>query len=130
MAIQPQTTGVAHLALRVTDLGRSLDFYARVLGFPVAFEIEGLVGVMAGPTLLALRGPVEQTSPDDAFSPFRVGLDHVALGCDDPGELARVAQALSEAAVENTGVKHDALTGKDYVAFKDPDRISWELYLN
>jgi uncharacterized glyoxalase superfamily protein PhnB len=52
-------------------------------------------------------------------------LDHIALACDDETELERVAAALTEAGVENTGVKLDETLGKRYVAFKDPDRIAW-----
>jgi hypothetical protein len=37
--------------------------------------------------------------------------------------------ALSEAGIENTGVKLDDALGKQYVAFKDPDRIAWEFYM-
>ncbi len=44
-------------------------------------------------------------------------------------ELERAAKALTEAGIENTGVKNDKLPGKRYVAFKDPDRISRELYM-
>lgn len=58
------------------------------------------------------------------YNPFRVGLDHIALACDDEAELERVAKALTEAGVENTGVKSYATLDKRYVAFKDPDRIS------
>ncbi|HSE66162.1 MAG TPA: hypothetical protein VLB12_04195 [Gemmatimonadales bacterium] len=39
-----------------------------------------------------------------------------------------MAKAHSEAGVENTGVKLDAVLGKRYVVFKDPHRISWEFY--
>ena len=63
------------------------------------------------------------------FDPFRVGLDHVALACQDKAELKRVAKALSEAGVENTGVQLDETLGKCYGAFKDPDRIAWEFYM-
>jgi uncharacterized glyoxalase superfamily protein PhnB len=56
-------------------------------------------------------------------------LDHLALGCTDEAELHRVANALKSAGVENTGVKMDQTLGKYYVAFKDPDRISWEFYM-
>jgi glyoxylase I family protein len=51
------------------------------------------------------------------------------LSCDDEAEIERVAKALTEAGIENTGVKTDPTLGKKYVAFKDPDRISWELYM-
>ena len=44
-------------------------------------------------------------------------------------ELKRVADALSAAGIENTGAKHDETLDKDYVAFKDPDRIAWEFYM-
>jgi uncharacterized glyoxalase superfamily protein PhnB len=45
-------------------------------------------------------------------------------------ELKRVADALSAAGIENTGAKRDETLGKDYVAFKDPDRIAWEFYMS
>ena len=75
------------------------------------------------------RGPDAKTPPADVFNPFRVGLDHVALGCTDESELQRVASALAKTGVENTGVKLDETLGKRYVAFKDPDRIAWEFYM-
>ena len=43
-------------------------------------------------------------------------------------ELERVAAALEEHGIENTGIKHDPIPDKDYVALKDPDRIAWEFY--
>lgn len=63
------------------------------------------------------------------FNPFRAGLDHLALACADDGELRRVAQALAKAGVENTGVKLDPTLNRQYVAFKDPDRIAWKFYM-
>jgi glyoxylase I family protein len=84
---------------------------------------------MAGGTAIGVRGPEGETPAGDRFNPFRVGLDHIALGCEDEAELNRVADALQAAGVENTGVKLDETLGKKYVAFKDPDRISWEYYM-
>jgi glyoxylase I family protein len=77
--------------------------------------------VSVAPSWIHLKG--------NKLSPFRVGLDHLALSCEDEAELERVAAALSEAGVENTGVKLDETRGKKYVAFKDPDRIAWEFYM-
>ena len=82
----------------------------------------------AGKTAIAIKGPEGKVAGNDQFNPFRVGLDHIALACDDRGELERVAQALAGHAIENTGIKLDKTLQKDYVAFKDPDRISWEFY--
>jgi glyoxylase I family protein len=58
-----------------------------------------------------------------------VGLDHVALACDDEAELRRVAGALTASGIENTGVKLDEALQRRYVAFRDPDGIKWELYM-
>jgi glyoxylase I family protein len=127
-AICMKTTGVHHVALRSSDLERSKVFYIERLGFPLLFENGELFLFLAGGTAIGVRAPTPNTPAEDAFDPFRVGLDHVALGCTDPAELHRVAAALTQAGIEHTGVKIDALLQKEYVAFKDPDGIKWELY--
>lgn len=128
MGISIDTPGVHHLTLRVTDLARARRFYIDTLGFPLALEGPGIFLFLAGATAVAIRGPELQTPPD-AFDPFRAGLDHVALGCRDEHELRRIAAALASAGIENTGVRRDATLDREYVAFKDPDRIAWEFYM-
>ena len=128
MPIEIKTPGIHHLGLRVSDLDRSKAFYIDTLGFKVALEVPELVIFFAGGTAIALRGPEGKVEDGDRFDPFRVGLDHLALGCDDPEELKRVAAALEANGIENTGIKRDPTLDKDYVAFKDPDRIAWEFY--
>ncbi len=129
MSIDFKTSGIHHLALRSSDLARSKQFYAQTLGFPVVLENPNLFIFLAGSTAVGVRGPDAATSKGDVFNPFRVGLDHLALACADEAELERVAAALSQAGVDNTGVKMDPTLGKRYVAFKDPDRIAWEFYM-
>lgn len=129
MGIGIKTTRFTHLALRVTDLDRARHFYVDTLGFTVVMEkADGFVFAV-GSTFVAILEPVEGTPEGDVFSPFRAGLDHLALACEDEAELERVAAALEEAGVENTGAKLDETTGRKYVAFKDPDRIAWEFYM-
>ena len=128
MGIGIKTPGIHHVALRVTDFERSRKFYTDTLGFEAAVDTQDLVIVLAGNTAIGIRGPAPDTPPD-TFNPFHAGLDHLALACEDEGELERVARALAEADVENTGVKLDETLGKKYVAFKDPDRIAWEFYM-
>ena len=127
--IDMRTTGVHHISLRCTDVERARRFYVETLGFPIVIEREGAFLFRAGGTIFGVRAPGEGTPANDRFDPFRVGLDHIALGCEDEAELERVATALTEAGVENTGVKTEQLFGKRYVAFKDPDRIAWEFYM-
>ena len=129
MPINIKTTGVHHVALRVSDLPRAKRFYTETLGFPVIAEMPGLVLFLAGGTAFGLRAPSDQTPDGDSFSPHRVGVDHIALSCADETELERVATALTKAGIENTGTKLDPALGKRYVAFKDPDRIAWEFYM-
>jgi glyoxylase I family protein len=128
MAISPQTPGIHHLAIRTSDMARAKTFYTETIGFPIALEVPDLLIFIAGGTYIAIR-PATVSSPDEKFNPFSIGLDHLALGCADEGELNRVAAALAAANVENTGVKMDETLGKKYVAFKDPDRINWEFYM-
>lgn len=123
------TPGVHHVALRVADFARAKKFYTETLGFPVLMEVPDLLLFSAGSTAFGIRAPAEQSPKGDRFSPFRVGIDHIALACTDEAELDRVAQALSDARVDNTGAKMDDTLGKRYVAFKDPDGIAWEFYM-
>jgi glyoxylase I family protein len=129
MAVDMKTPGIHHVVLRVSDFERSKKFYVETLGFEAVMEKPGLLIFMAGSTVMAIRGPEAKTPPGDRFDPFRVGLDHVALTCQSEEEIDRVAEALTDAGVENTGSKIDDTLGKKYVAFKDPDRIAWELYM-
>ncbi len=128
-AIKPVTSGVHHVTLRCTDLERSRLFYIERMGFPLLMETPELFLFAAGTTAFGVRAPATTTSAADSFDPFRVGLDHVALGCADAAELHRVTTALTAAGIENTGVRMDSTLGKEYVAFKDPDGIKWELYM-
>lgn len=129
MSISIKTPGVHHVSLRSTDLERSKRFYTETLGFQLIMEAPGLFLFLAGSTAVAVRGPEADTPVGDKFNPHRVGLDHTALACEDESELERVAAALSEAGIENTGAKLDETLGKRYVAFKDPDGIAWEFYM-
>ena len=129
MSINIKTPGVHHVTLRSTNLDRSKQFYTETLGFKLLIETPALFIFLAGSTAVAVRGPEADTPTGDRFNPHRVGLDHTALACEDESELDRVAAALSEAGIPNTGAKFDDTLGKRYVNFKDPDGIAWEFYM-
>lgn len=127
--INLKTPGLHHLALRTADLARSRAFYHELLGFNVLMEVDGLIILSAGSFVFALRAPDSATPAGDIFSPFRVGLDHLAFAATDPGEVDRVAALLKENGIWIDGPKTDPALGKYYVAFKDPDGIKWEYYM-
>lgn len=124
-----QTPGIHHLALRVTDYEQSKHFYLNTLGFEQILEKPGLCLFRAGNTAIAILGPRDNTPDKEQFNPFQVGLDHLAIGCESKEDLESVAETLDHNNVENTGINHDDILDKDYIAFKDPDRISWEYYM-
>ena len=129
MSIQPQTTGLAHVALRTADFARAKAFYHELLGLPIALDTPDILGFLVGATFIGFKLAAPTHAGGGTFTPFNVGLDHLAIACADEAELHRVAAALQAAGVENTDIKVDAVGGKRYVAFKDPDRIAWEFYL-
>lgn len=120
------TTGLAHIALRVTDLQRSKQFYTAV-GFTLFHDSERFAFVSAGGVFFALIPGAEQTPAGDRFDPFRVGLDHLALKVAKD-DLPALKQRLDAANVRNNGIEYDENSNADQITFYDPDGIAWEFY--
>ena len=91
-------------------------------------ERDGALILNAHGTTFGVLGAAPQTSSQDRFDPFRVGLDHLALAVDNAESLDELKQQLDAAGVRNNGVQDDTRTGARYIAFYDPDGIAWELY--
>jgi catechol 2,3-dioxygenase-like lactoylglutathione lyase family enzyme len=129
MAITPKTKGIHHIGLRCSNFAITKYFYANILGLPLALETEELLAFVAGSVIIAFKKASPVHAEDNVFTPYNIGLDHIAIACETEEELNRVAKGLEEAHVENTKVKMDPTLQKLYVAFKDPDRIQWEFYM-
>jgi len=125
MAINLKTPGIHHINLRCSDFKATKNFYQTTLGFPVVAENLELFAFPIGRVLIVFK----KAEDNCRFNPMTIGTDHIAITCETEDELHRVAKALSESGVENTGVKLDPTLQKMYVAFKDPDRIQWEFYM-
>ncbi|MFY0408059.1 VOC family protein [Solicola sp. PLA-1-18] len=126
----PQTTGIDHLAVTVSDLDRAVEFYQRVLGSPPVGELEGeglhrrIFALPGGPRLGLTRH--DATASGD-FDPRRPGLDHLGLGVTDVDELRAWADHL-----DAVGVAHSGLVEADYgvaLSFTDPDGTALELFV-
>src|SRR5690349_8014959 len=99
MAINPKTTGIDHINLRCSDLDVSKRFYRDVIGFPVPLETADLFAFPVGSVFIVFK----KANKDQAFNPFTIGTDHIAITC----EAANRGKELSDASIENTGVKLD-----------------------
>jgi glyoxylase I family protein len=121
---------LTHVALTVRDLSVSVPWYQALFDAqPVLDEDTDPdfhhTVYLLGTTLLGLHQHAEP-APDERFSEFRVGLDHVAFGCADRAEFERWARRLDE-----LGVEHDGIKDRGYisgVSFRDPDGIALEFF--
>ena len=82
MAISPQTPGFHHISMRTSDMAGAKNFYIETLGFPIALDTPELFTFIVGSTFVGFRTAIV-SSPDGKFSPFNIGLDHLAIGCAD-----------------------------------------------
>lgn len=126
-----ETTGLNHVVLTVRDPARSRAFYGDLLGFSIndMTDVPDGFWVEAGPDwIFFVASPRPQ--PGDRFSEFRIGLDHLSFTAPSRDALDRLAATLLAAGVETQGVELYAPTGNWYVAFRDPDNIQLEYWLN
>lgn len=124
----PDFPTITHVALTVSDLGRSVPWYERLFGSqPVLDEDTGPfhhVVFLVGSTLVGLH-----QFPDPRPEPFderRLGLDHLAFACADRGELEQWEARLNELGVAHGGIV-DAPYGSG-LSFRDPDNIALEFF--
>ena len=120
-------SGFSHVALTVTDLQASRDFYADVLGMPVLDSNESYCALTTGSSdLSALILTTHAETLPGSFSEFRVGLDHLSFALPDDDALVAWEQRLRERAVP-----FDARRSEwgHHLNFRDPDNIAVELVL-
>ncbi len=122
---------LTHVALTVRDLAVSAPWYQRLFdAAPVLDEdthpdMHHTVFLLSNGTLFGIHQH-GTPAPDGTFSEFRVGLDHVAFGCANRGELEQWAKRLDELGIAHGGVV-DAHYGSG-LSFRDPDGIALELF--
>lgn len=120
--------GFSHVAIRVSDLGRSSRFYEDLFDLKRIIDLPDVVVLLhEGGAMLGIRGANDKQATGDQFDPFRIGLDHLALAVER-GQLAEMKRELDRRGIPNNGIEKDAVTGADHITFYDPDCIAWELY--
>jgi glyoxylase I family protein len=121
-----QTSELNHVILTISDDNRAKAFYGDLLGFELKDCSNGFYFYSSGVSFWFLLS--SKPIPNDRFSEFRIGMDHLAFAAPSEDALHVLADKLIGAGVETKGVEvfH---TGNKYVAFRDPDNIQLEYWL-
>jgi glyoxylase I family protein len=118
---------VHHVALRVTQLDRSIAFYQDLFGFQLVVALPDVTILSNGALILGLRDQ-GQAEGGDRFDEFRVGLDHISFAVASRADLDRAAQILDQRDVPHGEIED---LGQDFgmyvLALRDPDNVQLEL---
>ena len=126
----PEFPAIAHVAVTVTDLAASSEWYERLIGAAPVLDEDTDGGFhhtvfMIGGTLIGLHAH-PTTDANEGFSEFRPGLDHIGFGCAD-----RAALEVWEARLDELKIAHGGIVDAHYgsgLSFRDPDGIALELF--
>lgn len=127
MADSVQTAGVHHVALTVTDVARSRDFYTSLLGFQQVAEYGPRALLHNGSVLLGVGPAPEGGQAGDRFDENRVGLDHLSLSVASRADLEHAVRLLDEQGIPHGEIKDLGSFQICVLAFRDPDNIQIEL---
>ena len=121
----PAFPPLTHVALTVRDLSVSVPWYEALLAARPVLDEDTDPDFHHTVYLLGLHQHA-RPAPDQRFSEFRVGLDHVAFGCADRAELEKWARRLDELGIAHGEIK-DASYGSG-LSFRDPDGVALEFF--
>ncbi|MBW2269253.1 MAG: VOC family protein [Deltaproteobacteria bacterium] len=132
----------SHIAIRVSDVGRSRRFYRDVLGFRERTELS----IVGGPTALLLGKPevkldavflerdgtqieiqqIDHEGADERAGFVRIGLAHIALRVQELDRVVADAVAAGGELLEKSRLRNAQL-GSQVVFIADPDGTTIEL---
>jgi glyoxylase I family protein len=121
---------IHHVAIICSDYDRSKAFYTEVLGLTVVAETfraerQSWKLDLALPDGSQIELFSFSDPPPRSTTPEAQGLRHLAFAVAD---VAQVAKMLTERAVAVEPIRIDALTGRAFTFFPDPDGLPLEIY--
>ncbi|MPZ69752.1 MAG: VOC family protein [Actinobacteria bacterium] len=122
--------GIGHVAVTVTDLDRSREWYSKLFGSPPVLDedtgsFHHVVFALGGGALFGLHTHTKENDQPD-FSEFRTGLDHIAFGVGSRGDLESWEKKLDDLGIAHGGIQ-DAPYGSG-LSFRDPDNLPLEFF--
>ena len=122
---------LTHVALTVRNLAVSVPWYEALFDAEPVLDEDTDPDMhhtvfLVGENMLVGLHQHGTPPPPEAFSEFRIGLDHVSFGVADRAELEKWAARLDELGVERGRIK-DAAYGSG-LSFRDPDGIALEFF--
>jgi len=116
-------TALGPVRLAVADIGRSLEFYAGMLGMQVERRADGAIGLGAGDASLLVLDQQPSARPKP---PRSTGLYHVALLLPSRRDLARMIRRFAETRYPLSGASDHLVSEALYL--DDPDGNGLEIY--
>lgn len=129
---------INHLALTVSDLVRSTEFYDKVLGFMGYTQVEvpettqqamkTALRAWAGPGSSITLRPAKGPSADRAHDRNAPGLNHMAFNADNRADVQKLHSLLEEIGAQILDPPADYPYFPEYFAvyFTDPDGFKFE----
>ena len=119
-------TAIAHVALRISDIERSLDFYAGKLGSAEMFGLDrdGQLSTSTCASPTRNTGVVSRGRRQAGAGPNQLGPSHFCLEVDD---IDAAIGELAEKGVSLTQAKKKAVDGNNQAWIEDPDGNRIEL---
>lgn len=122
-------SAIHHVAIICSDYPKSKNFYTQILGFEIIAETYRAERDSYKLDLRVGRSQIELFSfpnaPVRPSYPEAQGLRHLAFSVDN---IAAQIAKLEASGIKTEPVRTDALTGKLFTFFQDPDGLPLELY--
>src|SRR5215208_539011 len=87
-----ETSGLNHIIMTIKDVKTSQVFYGDLLGFEIKTIAAGFFFMTGGVAIFFF--PSNHPIPDDRFSEFRIGLDHLSFTAPSENALQLLAEQL------------------------------------
>ncbi|HJP60756.1 MAG TPA: VOC family protein [Gemmatimonadaceae bacterium] len=119
-----KTLGLTHLALTVSDLNRSFQFY---------HDVFGMLAIYREPNFIQAQTPgrddilVLEQDEDSNETGKSGGIKHFGFRLIDPRDIDKAAKSIEQAGGKILE-RGEFVSGEPYVFFKDPDGYEVEVW--